>query len=312
MPKRTNLFQEVVEIIHRHMAGEAEVESPALLPSGSTGDLREVDVVIRGNQAGHEVIVSVEAIARSRKAAVGWVEEMVGKHDDLPTSKLVLVSDKGFTRQAREVALARAAVPLAPEDLPSEDRDAAVIRVLPALWPKVVTFTLETIGVNFVDDDVPKDGWGQTPPLVGIVDGGEGEIVGNLEQVAELAYKSNFADLMEELGVASIEQDRTLRVVFAALPKEGDVVQLPIDGELRSLYVINEKGIGYDIRSMTLAGKAEIKVSRIPLTGRRLGEIDLAFAYGEGKVGGRDALLVVTERAEGKGTLTIRVRPEKK
>jgi len=48
------------------------------------------------------------------------------------------------------------------------------------------------------------------------------------------------------------------------------------------LYVINENGVGYDIRSITVAGKAEIKVSKIPLTGRRLGEIDLAFAYGEG------------------------------
>lgn len=173
MPKRTNLFQEVVEIIHRHMAGDAEVESPALLPSRSTGDLREVDVVIRGQQARQEVIVSVEAIARSRKAAVGWVEEMVGKHDDLPTNKLVLVSEKEFTRQGREAALARGAVPLAPEDLRSEDPDAAVIRVLPALWPKVVTFALETIGVKFVDYDVPKDGWGQDPPLVGIVEGEE-------------------------------------------------------------------------------------------------------------------------------------------
>jgi hypothetical protein len=68
VPKRSNLFQEVVEILHRHMAGNATVEASAMLPSQSTGALREVDVVIRAKQAGHDVIVSVEAMARSRKA----------------------------------------------------------------------------------------------------------------------------------------------------------------------------------------------------------------------------------------------------
>jgi hypothetical protein len=101
VPKRTNLFQEVVEILHRHMAVDATVEASALLTSRGTGTLREVDVVIRAKQAGHEVIVSVEAMARSRKADRKWVDEMVGKHADLPTSKLVLVSEKGFTKDAR-------------------------------------------------------------------------------------------------------------------------------------------------------------------------------------------------------------------
>jgi hypothetical protein len=74
VPKRTNLFQEVVEILHRHMAGDATVEASAMLPSRSTGALREVDAVIRAKQAGHEVIVSVEAMAKSRKADRTWVD----------------------------------------------------------------------------------------------------------------------------------------------------------------------------------------------------------------------------------------------
>jgi hypothetical protein len=122
VPKRTNLFQEVVEILHRHMAGDATVEASAMLPSQSTGAPGEVDVVIRAKQAGHDVIVSVEAMARSRKADRTWVDSMVGKHADLPTSKLVLVSQRGFTEDARAAALARNAVPLAPEDLPSSNR----------------------------------------------------------------------------------------------------------------------------------------------------------------------------------------------
>ena len=37
--------------------------------------------------------------------------------------------------------------------------------------------------------------------------------------------------------------------------------------------------------------------------------MNLKFGYGEGQVGDRDALLVVTAREDGAGKLTIRIRP---
>ena len=69
---------------------------------------------------------------------------MVGKHSDLPTSKLVLVSQRGFTKDAREAALASNAVPFAPEDLSGDDPERDVVEAVPALWPKVVTFSAES------------------------------------------------------------------------------------------------------------------------------------------------------------------------
>lgn len=115
MPKRTNLFQEVVEIIHEHMAGDATVEPSAMLRNKRTG--YEVDVVLRSRSAGYEIVISVEAMGRSRPASVEWVEQMVYKHKDLPTSKLVLVAEKGFSPQARALAEAEGVAALAPEDL---------------------------------------------------------------------------------------------------------------------------------------------------------------------------------------------------
>jgi hypothetical protein len=41
---------------------------------------------------------------RPRRGVDSLTVEMVGKHGDLPTSKLVLVSEKGFTKDARAVA----------------------------------------------------------------------------------------------------------------------------------------------------------------------------------------------------------------
>lgn len=137
MPKRTNLLQEVVEIIHRHLAEDGQVAASAVLEGRSTGAPREVDVVIRANQAGHEVLASIEAIARRRKADRLWVDAMLGKHADLPTDKLVLVSESGFSEDARTAATRAGALPIAPEDLLDDD---GTLRSIPALIPKVVTF----------------------------------------------------------------------------------------------------------------------------------------------------------------------------
>jgi hypothetical protein len=306
VPKRSNLFQEVVEILHRHMAGDATVEASAMLPSQSTGALREVDVVIRAKQAGHDVIVSVEAMARSRKADRTWVDLMVGKHADLPTSKLVLVSQRGFTEDARAAALARNAVPLAPEDLPSSNRDRDVIKAVPALWPKVVSFTVEELGVNFTDDGVPTVGWGETAPTVFVDDG----VLGDLMEVVHRLYGANFAELIEQIDLANRTADSVERFIFVMGPTEGDEIQLEVNGVRKTLFLLNENGVGHSLRRIRPVGRGEIKVSEIPLTHGRLGDWNVNFGYGEGKVGGRDALLVVSARDdEGEGLLTMRIRP---
>jgi hypothetical protein len=305
VPKRTNLFQEVVEILHRHMAGDAAVEASAMLPSQSTGALREVDVVIRAKQAGHDVIVSVEAMARSRKADRTWVDSMVGKHADLPTSKLVLVSQRGFTEDARAAALARNAVPLAPEDLPSRNRDRDVLKAVPALWPKFVSFTVEELGVNFTDDGVPTDGWDETAPTVFVDEG----VLGDLMEVTQRLYQANFTELIEQIDLANRTEDSVERFTFVVGPTEGDEIQLEVNGVPKTLFLLNENGVSYSLRRIRAVGKGEIKVSKIPLTHGRLGDWNVNFGYGEGKVGGRDALLVVSERDEGEGLLTMRIRP---
>jgi hypothetical protein len=305
VPKRTNLFQEVVEIIHRHMAEGATVESSAMVPSRSTGEQREVDVVIRGTQAGYPVMISVEAVGRSRKADRTWVDQMLGKHADLPTSKLVLVSEKGFTKDARAAALAADAVPLAPETLSGHDVEEGVLGAVPSLWPKLVNFTVDDVSVNFAEPS-PSDGWGDDPPLVCLDDG---RLVGDLMQVASRFYHAEFLRLAGQMGLAGLKQNDVKPITVRMNPKEGPALQVPIEGVLRTLHLVNADGRGYALRRITLSGTAEITVSRIPLKQARLGEVNLTFRYGEGKVGDRDALVVLTEKDAGGGALSIRVRP---
>ena len=104
MPKRSTLQQRVVFHIQRTLTDDALVQESVLFPDRSSGDNREVDVVIRKKIGEHEVIISIECRDHKRKATVEWVEQMAMKHNLLPTSKLVLVSSSGFTSTAEKKA----------------------------------------------------------------------------------------------------------------------------------------------------------------------------------------------------------------
>jgi len=154
-------------------------------------------------------------------------------------------------------------------------------------------------------ETAPDEGWAD-PPIVGIDDG---RILGDLMQVAERIYREQFPSLMEQIGLAQIKESEVRRFTLRLEPQEGNALQLRVDGEPRTLYLVNADGRGYALRRASVTGKGEISVSKVPLWQGRLGDLDFTFGYGEGQIGGRDALLVLTEKDEGGGALTIRIRP---
>jgi hypothetical protein len=119
VPARTNFFQDVVALLHRALDPAAVVEESKMLPSRTTGSLREVDVLLTSKVGGHPVMVGIEARHSKRKATVEWVEQQMCKHDDLGTSKLVLVSGSGFTPDAAARAKAHGIVAMTPALLSS-------------------------------------------------------------------------------------------------------------------------------------------------------------------------------------------------
>lgn len=300
MPKRTNLFQEVVEIIHRHMAEDATVEASAMLIDSVTGDEREVDVVIRSRPAGYELVISVEAVGRSRPATVEWVEQMLGKHKNLPTDKLVLVAQRGFSKQARRKAESGGAVPVSPDDVLGE-----ALSDVRSLWPKVITFTPEEFGVNFDDEDAPDTGWEKKAPR--LYADASSLMANSLGDFVQRMWKERLLDLAEQTGLAKVTQDETRRVHLRL-----EDLRPKINGVRRHICLLNENGRLYSLARITVAGQLTIQVSEIKLTHGRLGDLDLLFSYGEGKVAGRSTLIVVSA-PEGKeqGKMTFRIRPEK-
>ena len=147
-----HVFQEIVTVIHEHMAGDAHVERSGYLRHRVTGRNREVDAVICSKVAGHEVIVSVEAkgvenLPLPARSMLDGVEEYIEKHRNLPTTNLVLVTESGLADAARKEAEHENAVVLAPEELDADDPAYAVMTALPSLWPKEVRLQPETATV---------------------------------------------------------------------------------------------------------------------------------------------------------------------
>jgi hypothetical protein len=100
MPKRTNPFQSVVVALQRALHPEATVTESKFLRDSVSGELREVDVVVETRIGPYGLTLSFECRSGTRPADVGWVDEMHGKHQTLPTDKLFLVSQHGFTSRA--------------------------------------------------------------------------------------------------------------------------------------------------------------------------------------------------------------------
>lgn len=100
MPQRSNPFQRLALFVHKALEPEWKVVESAMLTDSVTGAAREVDIVATRSAAGHELVLSIECRDHSRAADVQWIESAATKHAHLPTSKLVLWSRSGFTKQA--------------------------------------------------------------------------------------------------------------------------------------------------------------------------------------------------------------------
>jgi predicted Mrr-cat superfamily restriction endonuclease len=99
MAKRANLFQKIIYSINSAQHGVDATHSSLFLTDTVTGDDREVDVVVRKARRGRFKTIGIECIAHARKASVTWVEQMLGKHRDLKTNHLILVSRSGFAKK---------------------------------------------------------------------------------------------------------------------------------------------------------------------------------------------------------------------
>lgn len=104
MPRRTNRFQQLVFLLQTQLAERALVTESDMLRDQRTGSLSEVDVTLKTEVNGIPITVGIECTAEGRRADINWVRRMVTKRDDLRIHKMVLVSEKGFSKDAGKLA----------------------------------------------------------------------------------------------------------------------------------------------------------------------------------------------------------------
>ncbi len=112
MPKRTNALQKAIKLVEEYKGNFLNLRESAILRDRYTGIGREVDILLEGEINTHSITVAIEVRDGKRPADTPWVEEMISKHNSLPTDKLILVSSSGFTKPAQEKAVVLGAVPI--------------------------------------------------------------------------------------------------------------------------------------------------------------------------------------------------------
>ncbi len=136
MPQRSTPFQAIVRLVREHLAAPGvTVTESKYLRDAVLGIDREVDIVIEGEFDDEPIVVSIEVRERSRPADIGWVQEMLQKHRDLPTNRLLLVSRTGFSGSA----------------LAAIDREAGRVQ---ALTPEVIEIDGEPVVTRFYFDAI--------------------------------------------------------------------------------------------------------------------------------------------------------------
>jgi hypothetical protein len=295
MPPRSNLFQETIAIVHSHLAGEATLEESAMLEQRTTGQAREIDVVLRSNVGPHEVIVSVEARSTARKADLPWVESMLGKHADLPTSKLVLVSESGFTGPAKRHAEAKGAIAVSPQDVAGDHPGRRLIDEIRSLQMQEVSFEVKHMIMT------ARRPSGETTqvkvPLNMNVYTADGRYLTMLVPLFESERAANAAEFQKHLPEdgGGLEANLHPRWNLPDGSVTDEIYAQWQETDPPEMQLIEE--------IVVLADVAVTDVPTIEMTSRQLG--DIAYSYGETTLGGKRAVVVLTADETG-GLITVR------
>jgi hypothetical protein len=157
VPQRTNDFQELITLLVQTI-GEDRAKPTAMVMSKVPGvRKREVDIRVEVEVDGLPVYIGIEVSeSKSRRKTVEWVERMHGKHEHLFTSKLVLVSSSGFTKDALKLAEYYDIKAITPGEV-TPGFVGEIVNNLTRLWLETLNFTAEKV-LFVVDPPIGEPG----------------------------------------------------------------------------------------------------------------------------------------------------------
>jgi hypothetical protein len=153
MPKRTNERQQIIEMLRAMLAGSNCTVTPSkMLRDAVTGAEREVDVVAEYDIDGDVFVQSFEVTSKVNRADLTWAEQLIKKHENLPTGQLYLVSWSGFTKGVFSLAKVNPRVRLVTPEIVKGELGAEVKR----LFADFVTITpTKTVFIVEQSDGTP-------------------------------------------------------------------------------------------------------------------------------------------------------------
>ena len=280
MPKRTTKFQKLVFLVKQAAATAKVTESKELLDS--KGNKREVDVCIEGNFEGTPIIISIECKDSNRPANVEWVEQMKGKHDDLPTDVLILFSRSGFTKRAKEKAQSyrKRIVPLETLDETSAER---LFGGASSLWFKTYALTPTKVLIGVAPSaDLPAEQVNCFPDH--LIFNGAGEPIAIASKLVQDVLRSPKAQ--QDLIEISRKHHKTFNAHCQSL-SEG------IDNPIYLRKDDHDPPLLRMIESLTISGDAKIEESQLPLEHGKLE--NTTIAWGTVSYCGKQTLVVASK-----------------
>jgi hypothetical protein len=292
VPKRSNEFQHLVTLIERLLAdSDARVTESKELTDNIIGKPREVDIVIERNDGVRNIVIGVECSgdSTSRPATVEWVERMWGKHSSLPTDKLVLVSQSGFTTSAKKKAEWWNITVLSLKQAQDYDWETIVtkigeVEIKNFLLPYVSGIKIifggdpnEKLDVN--DLDLPKS----------TLYDPDGNAIGPLD----LANRW----LADPAVIRKLEE--------VAFTDTGTVIDF--ERELRrGCYLIDGKGVSRPVLALQVEARCRKEVSKIPLVKGSYGKAQIA--HGAGTSFGRPTQVVFVQKQDEEPRVAISIK----
>ncbi len=271
-------------------------------------------MVIKTIVAGHEIAIGIEATEAGRKADLTWVDGMLGKHMSLPTDKLVLVSESGFSAGARRKAEARQAVPLSLEDLKDAEAEGLIVNKLGAVFLKLTElrlgkFTITAGPADGTDEIVFDEAPPSTPLFLE-----DGAFLAPVSEAIRSKFNDSFVEVAEMINLRDALDGETENLTIDV---QGPIVRPAGDDhpEAHACVRLDEQGSSgrvffWPVLRIAVKCVMEIRVAEIPLTHAKVEGLSDGFSFGEGKLGEDSVAFIVDESEDGPRGKTILDTPD--
>lgn len=247
MPKRTNDFQALIKTIYEQIVPEeGSVTESGMIFDSDAGILREVDILVEYQYAGHQFSFMVECRDWSRAQSVEWIDSLIGKAKSLKVDKIIAVSSRGFVPSAVKKAKENGIETLTLTE--ANDKDWLDFPIKPAL----TLITDDNLRISDVQYET-SDGFVtvRTLGLKSLVEIND-EVVGTVEGLTSYFFQEHL--------VPSIREN--VKNNFSELFKTQEDLQKPLMVEAEfnwpGIYVINAD-----------SSKIELKKVKYIVTGQR-------------------------------------------